>query len=335
MINVGIIGVGGLGGGHLNIYTKLPNAQVIALCDILPERVQGSAERVATNVSDGSGVAVQAKPYLDFREMVQDPDIDAVDICLPTDLHAETAVAALEAGKHVICEKPMALSVEECDRMIAAAKAADRVLMIAHCIRFWPEYVVLKRLIESGQYGKLRSASFQRLSGLPTWSESNWMADPKRSGGSILDLHIHDADYIHYLLGLPKYVTARGVEDQFGISQLTADYYYDDGVMVNAAGSWFNVVGFPFHMTFLIWLEQAVIEMDGARAPLTIYPVDGDPIVPELPEIDGYVGEIAHFLDCIEKGIQPQVVTAWDSRESIRLVMAEQEAVRTGKRIAL
>ena len=113
-----------------------------------------------------------------------------VDVCLPTDLHAEVTVAALEAGKHVLCEKPMALTVAECDRMVAAAKASGRFLMIAHCIRFWPEYIALKEIVDSGQYGKVTSALFRRISGLPKWSE--WFPNPQRSGGAILDLHIHD-----------------------------------------------------------------------------------------------------------------------------------------------
>ncbi len=240
MINVGIVGVGGIAGVHVSGYSKIDSARITALCDIIPERASGKIVSSTLNIGTVGGGArrLQVASYVELsRNSCRIPDIEVVDVCLPTDLHAEVAVAALEAGKHVLCEKPMALTVEDCDRMIAAAKASGRFLMVAHCIRFWPEYVALKEMVDSGKYGKVTSALFRRLSGLPKWSP--WFPEPALSGGAILDLHIHDVDYIQHLLGMPKRVVAGGVEDEHGIGQVMTRYCYDGGEAVYAEGGWY------------------------------------------------------------------------------------------------
>ncbi|HEY3378277.1 MAG TPA: Gfo/Idh/MocA family oxidoreductase, partial [Armatimonadota bacterium] len=211
MIRIGMVGMGGISGAHLPAYEKLADiAQVVARCDKIPERADGTAKGVAINIGGPAATALQATAYTDYRELLADPEVDVVDICLPTDLHAEVAIAALQAGKHVLCEKPMALNVAQCDRMIAAAQASGSIFMIAQCIRFWPAYVYLKELVDSGKYGKLTSAQFSRLSGPPIWASENWLLTPERSGGSLLDLHIHDTDYLSFLLGTPTSVSTRG-----------------------------------------------------------------------------------------------------------------------------
>lgn len=330
MINIGIVGVGGIAGVHLSSYRALENAHIAALCDIIPERARGEQLVSAINIGavDGGG-ALQVASYLDYREFVRDADIEVVDICLPTDLHAEVAIAALEAGKHVLCEKPMALTVAECDRMIDAAQASGRFLMIAHCIRFWPEYLALKEIVESGQYGAITWAFFRRLSGLPKWSP--WFPDPKRSGGAILDLHIHDVDFIQYLLGLPSSVDAVGVEDAHGIGQVLTRYGYEQDAVIYAEGAWAYPPTLPFRMTFLVRLAGATVEYNPGEKPFTVYPEEGDPFTPALLPGDGYQREIAYFLECVTRGVAPSIVTAHDARESVRLVLAEAQSVRSGQ----
>jgi len=333
MTNIGIVGVGGIAGAHLGCYGKLDNARIVALCDIIPERARG--EKLVSEINIGAvggGDVTQAASYLDYREFVQDADIEVVDICLPTYLHPEVAIAALEAGKHVLCEKPMALTVQECDRMADAARASERFFMIAQCIRFWPEYIALKELVDSGQYGKMTSAVFQRLSGLPKWS--NWYPNAARSGGAIHDLHIHDADYIHYLLGMPKYVSSRGVEDEHGIGEVITRYGYDGDAVVYAEGGWYYPPTFSFRMSFVVRMERAAVEYSLAK-PFTIYPEDGEPFTPELQPGDAYYREIAYFLECVATGKAPSIVTAVDARESVRLVLAEAQSVRTGAPVEL
>ncbi|OPZ86431.1 MAG: 1,5-anhydro-D-fructose reductase [bacterium ADurb.Bin429] len=319
MVNVGIIGMAGIAGAHLGGYDKCADARVVACCDVDPAKAERGAEQ-------------GARAYLDYRELLADPEVDAVSICLPTFLHADATVAALRAGKHVLCEKPMALTSADGDRMIAAAEAAGHVLMIAHCIRFWPEYQALKTIVEGGAYGAVQSALFTRLGGLPAWSANGWMRDPARSGGAILDLHIHDADYIAYLFGMPRRVRARGVETEFGINDLRVEYDYDDGRMIAAESAWYPSEHYPFQATFRVALERAVVQLDGRR-PLTVYPTAMPAFEPVLPPGDGYANEIADFIRCITRGACPSVAPAASSRDSLRLIEAEAAAVRTGEAV--
>ncbi len=321
MVNIGIIGMAGIAGAHLGGYDKHPEARVVACCDIDAEKAAKRAEQGAT-------------AYQDYRELLADPNVDAVSVCLPTFLHAEVSIAALQAGKHVLCEKPMALTVAECDRMLAAAEASGRVLMIAHCIRFWPEYEALKVIVDRGAYGAVQSAYFVRMGGMPMWSQGGWMRDPARSGGAILDLHIHDADYAAYLFGLPARVRARGIETELGINDLTVDYDYGDGRMITLQSAWYPSEHYPFRAGFRVALELAVVQMDGGQ-PLTVYPTAMPPFEPALPPGDGYSNEIADFLRCILRGEQPQIAPARASRESIRLIEAEVASIRRGEPVTL
>jgi len=334
VINIGLVGVGAVGRVHLSIYAELENARVVALCDKIPERAKGSEEGIAFNIGTVAGSTVQARAYTNYRRFLNDPDIEVVDICLPTDLHSRFAVAALEAGKHVLCEKPMARSVAQCDRMIAAAEASGRALMVAHCIRFWPEYVVLKEMVDSGKYGKVTSAVFRRLSLLPIWSSENWIITPKRSGGALLDLHVHDIDFIAHLFGMPAWVASSGIEDEHGVGEVVTQYGYP-GQTVVAEGGWYYPASFPFRMNFVVRMERATAEWDSRGGPLTVYPEGGDALTPDLPPGNGYTREIAYFLDCVSRGSKPEVVTPRDARESVRIALAEARSIRSGRRVTL
>lgn len=336
MLNIGMVGIGGISSVHLNAYNDLTDrAKIVARCDKIPERANGTAEGLTINIGGPSDVKIDAKAYTDYRQLIADPEVQVVDITLPTDLHAEVAVAALEGGKHVISEKPMARTVEECDRMIAAARASGKVFMVAHCIRFWPQYEFLKNAVEKGTYGKVQSAHFSRLSEKPTWSSENWLMNPGRSGGAILDLHVHDTDYISYLFGMPQAVASRGRENAEGIGYVFTDYQYNDGTKITAEGGWDYPAKFPFRMSFRVRFDNAVIEWDEPRAPLTVYPYQGEPVVPEMSAEFGYVREIRYFLDCVARNEQPVIVKPQDARESVRLIYAEMESIRSGRPVAL
>lgn len=133
-------------------------------------------------------------------ELIADKDVDLVSVCLPTHLHAEFAIKALKKGKHVFCEKPMAGSLEECDSMIEVAEKAGRKLMIGQCLRFWPEYELLKDYVENGKLGKLTGLFCFRGGGTPIWSAGNWLLQKDKSGGVLLDQHIHDIDTVNFLM---------------------------------------------------------------------------------------------------------------------------------------
>lgn len=336
MIRVGIVGLGFMGRMHYRCWSTLPGATVTAVCEANP-----AVLAAAGKPTEGVNVAGAADHIdLDSLEVFDSLDalvasgqVDAVSITLPTFLHADTTVKALEGGLHVLCEKPMALSVAECDRMAAAARAAGKILQIGHCIRFWPEYVVARELIRGGRYGKVVAATFRRFSALPGWSPQSWFADEAKSGGQPLDLHIHDTDYVHYLFGMPESVSSVGDP---GLAYIATQYRYPDGVAVVAESSWRFAPGFAFEMSFNIILEGASILYDLTRTPnFRILTADGsDPGIP-LPPGDGYSREVEHFAGLVAGEAVEPVITPEQARETIRLVLAEKQSAREGRPILL
>jgi predicted dehydrogenase len=268
--------------------------------------------------------------------MLQSERLDAVSITLPTHLHKDFSIKALQAGMRVLCEKPMALTLSDCDEMIAVSKVAERTLMIGHCIRFWPEYAKTKEIIDSGQYGRVLSATFRRFSQPPVWSSDNWMMDDARSGGMVLDLHIHDTDYIHYVFGIPKAVRSSGLTDTTGIRHIQTRYDYGDDSVITAEGSWLMSKSFGFEMSFTIALEKATIVYDCTRDPaFKICPAEGDAFTPKIEAGDGYLLEIEHFAEKIQGRQLAEVISPDQSRKSIQIIQAEQQSVLENRTVEL
>ncbi len=341
MIRVGVIGAGFIGRNHFNQYEKLADrCRVVALCDKDAERRAGDWSKVGGNLADAQGSKRNLdaiKPCVDWRELIAEAGIDAVDICAPTHLHREISVAALGAGKHVLCEKPMALSVEDCDAMIAAGKAAGRVLMVAQVIRFWPEYVWLKRVFDSGEFGPLRALHLRRQTSAPTYSLGNWIINPDLSGGAIVDLHVHDVDYALHLLGKPKHVYAQSYpRSGGGYDRVHAAWHYRPELVVQVEAFWDLYPGFTFNMGFTAAFEKASVVWDmKGGVPLTLYEPGREPQQPKVPEEDGYLTEIAYFLSCIAEGRAPAVTTPEQSRDAIAIALAEKQSASTGAVVAI
>ena len=336
MLRIGIVGFGFMGRMHHRCWLGADGATVAAICEANPEVVQRATQPAgnidgASETIDLTGVAV----YEDFATMLREASLDAVSITAPSFLHAQLSIQALEAGVHVLCEKPMALTVEECDAMIAAADSADRTLMIGHCIRFWPEYAKAKEIVASGEYGAVRSATFRRLGAAPGWTA--WFLDGDKSGGVALDLHVHDADYIHYLLGMPKAVRADAARFDSGmIGHISATYDYGDGSVVTAEGSWMLPPSFGFEMTFHIILERAAIVLSpAAESAFRVCTVDGDAYTPDVPEGDGYTHEISLFARVLQGQEAPTIAPPQQSRDTMRLVLAEKESADSGQPVTL
>ncbi|MFO0956476.1 MAG: Gfo/Idh/MocA family oxidoreductase [Isosphaeraceae bacterium] len=255
MIRVGIVGLGFMGRMHYRCWSSLSGAKVTAVCESNPKTLAAAGEAVSGNVSGAADrIDLESlRVFSDLDEMLKSGQVDAVSITLPTFLHADATVKALNAGLHVLCEKPMALSVEDCDRMIAAAESSGKALQIGHCIRFWPEYAVARDLIRGGRYGKLVAASFRRYSAMPGWSPDSWFADESRSGGQPLDLHIHDTDYVHFLAGMPESVSSMADPAQ---TYIATQYRYPDGPSIVAESTWRMAPGFSFEMSFAMVLSH-------------------------------------------------------------------------------
>ena len=186
MTRVGIIGIGFIGWIHWLAYHRLGGVRVAAISESIPERRAGDWRSIKGNFGPpGEQVDLTGiNAYADLEELIRDPDVDLVDITLPTALHADVAIRALEAGKHVFCEKPMALRLADCERMAEAAKKNDRLLMIGHVLPFFPEYDWARKVIRSGEYGRLRGGAFRRVISDPTWIKDFW--SPERIGGPML-----------------------------------------------------------------------------------------------------------------------------------------------------
>ncbi len=248
MLRVGITGFGFMGQTHYKCWKAVEGADVVAVCDVNPNIVEDT-KRAVGNIGDTEQAIdfSSLQLYTDFEEMLKSGELDAVSITLPTSLHADFSIKALASGVNVFCEKPMALNVEDCERMIAEAGRSGKVLQIGHCVRFWPEYAKAKQIVDSGEYGRVVAATFQRLGAAPTWSIDNWFLDEKRSGGMALDLHIHDTDFVQYLFGVPRAVCSFGAKGPGGgLLHIVTQYLYDDDKVVTAEGGWGMMPAFGF-----------------------------------------------------------------------------------------
>jgi len=338
MLKVGIIGMGMMGWFHARRYLSMANAELVAIADVTPERLEAT-EAVVGNLADaGQAVDLDALArYGDGSALIAEADVDVVDICLPSFLHAPYTIEALNAGHHVICEKPMALSVDDADRMIDAARRAGRQLMIAQCIRFWPEYRYLKQCVEKETYGKLLSLNMYRMGGRPIWSWENWFTDPARSGGPPYDLHIHDVDFVNYMLGMPNQIqaTARRSEATGAYDVVHAIYAYAGGPQVHMHAGW-SAAQTPFVAGFDAWFERGFLRLDNRHdPPLTVYddPRQGKGHPAEHERGDAYYGEIAYFLNCVESGSPPVECMPQSARDSLRLIDLEIQAIENGQTV--
>jgi len=338
MKRIGIIGLGFMGNMHFNNYAKIEGVKVVAICDIDKQKLTGKSG-TAGNISgadkqlDLTGVST----YTDAAVMFKEAKLDAVSITLPTYLHKEYTIMALNAGVDVLCEKPMAMDQKQCQEMIDAANKAGKILQIGHCIRFWPEYVKTKEIIDSGKYGKVKAATFHRLSLTPTWSWDNWLMDEKRSGGAMLDLHIHDTDYIQYIFGMPTSVFAKGSKDSIkGYGHIMTQYIYNDDKVITAEGGWLMTPSFGFQMSFDITLEDATIRYDCTRTPaFKLCPKQGEAFTPEILTGDGYILEMIHFVNALNGKPVPQIITPKQSMQSVVLIEAEKKSADSVEKVKI
>lgn len=334
-MRVGIVGLGFMGRMHYRCWKAVPGVELVAVCEANPQVLAAAGASSEGNIG-GAAEAIDLdalEVFSDLDALIRSNLVDAISITLPTFLHADSTIKALEAGLHVLCEKPMALNLDDCDRMVAAAESTGRVLQIGHCIRFWPEYVVARELVLGGTYGAVVAASFRRYTAQPAWSADSWFADEARSGGQPLDLHVHDSDYIHYLFGMPGSVTSAG---DHALSAISTQYHYPGGPVITAESNWRMSSSFGFEMSFNIMLERATLQYDLTRpTPFRVCPHDGDAFTPDVPPGDGYSREIEHFARIASgEPIEP-VVTPQQSRDTIRLVLAEKQSAREVRRVEL
>jgi len=339
-VRIGLIGCGFMGLTHLKAYRQLEGVEIVAICDAYRLPPDGDFSGIGGNIGDDDTVKLdmtKVKAYTDYKEVLADPDIDVVDICVHTVQHPEIAIAALAAGKHVVCEKPMARTSEEGRAMVEAAKNSDGFLMPAMCIRFWPEWAWLKKAIDSGEYGKVLGARFRRVAEPPGWSKNMFM-DGEKSGGALLDLHIHDTDFVQYCFGKPESVFSTGYTKVSGaIDHIVTQYQVAGGASVVAEGGWAMTPGFGFSMTYTVNFEKATADYDVARGEeaLKLWVEDQEVEIVSCAGGDGYIGELQHAVECAATGTRPTLVTVEDGASAVEICEAEEESIRTGQPVKL
>ncbi len=328
MISVAILGAGFMGGAHAANYKRLEDR-------VRVKRVVARSLDRAARVAD----VVGAVPSTDLEEAVLDPEIDAVDICLPSALHRTWTERALEAGKDVFLEKPIALTADDADAVVDAAARRGAVLVVGLVLRFWPEYVELQHRVASGELGRPRAVSTYRLSPPIDWND--WMADREQSGGVPVDLLVHDFDQMNWLLGEPRRVFAR--EPRPGHVQALVEY--DDATGL-AEGSVAMPRSYPFSSNIRVLCDEGVAEYafsaaavegegnigasESARG-LRVTPHDGPSVTIPVESADPWGPALEYFVDCVDQGRQPEQATADQASRALLVSLAANRSLESGK----
>ena len=340
MIRIGIVGVGFMGMIHFLAARKLKDARVEAICSRDEKKLAGDWRSIQGNfgprgeMMDLGGI----KKYRNLDDMLADKDIDMIDICNPTHLHPENAIKALQAGKHVLVEKAIALDTKDADAMLAAAKKAKRLLMVAHVLPFFPEFAFAATAIRSGQFGKLLGAHFKRIISKPDWSAE--IGDASKTGGPAVDLHIHDTHFIGLVCGVPKHVFSTGVVSGDAVDHLTTAYLYGPGgPAVTCSSGALTMKGRPFVHGYEIYLENATLVYESGTCPLTVLKADGSSEQPKLTGGDeataAFIIEIQAAVDGIKANREHDYLSGKLARDALVLCYRECESVKTGKIVAV
>jgi predicted dehydrogenase len=338
-INVAVVGLGFMGVTHIKAYRQIPGVHIAGICDAVRLPVDGDFSSIAGNLGGGEPLKLdmsQTKATKNLDELLADPGIDLIDLCVPTMVHPKLAVAALKAGKHVVCEKPLARTAALAREIVAAAESAKGFFMPAMCIRFWPEYAWVKQAIVAGTYGKVLAARFRRVGEPPGWSKE--FMDGAKSGGALLDLHIHDVDFVQYCFGRPKTVYATGFSQlSTAVDHVVAQYTVAGGASVTAEGGWAMSSGFGFNMEYTVQFENATADYSLARGAdaLRLFEKGQQPRTIKPPGGDGYIGELTHMVECIRANKPPTVVTPRDGASAVEICEAEEKSIQTGQVVPL
>jgi len=343
MIGVGIVGIGFMGMIHYLAARKVQGAKVVAISTRDADKLAGDWTSIQGNFGprgarmDLSGVAC----YPDFAAILADPKVDLVDLCVPNDAHGRMAIEALRAGKHVLVEKPIALSTAEADAMVAAARAAGRLLLVAHVLPFFPEFAFALEAVRSGRYGSLQAAHLMRVISKPDWSSG--IADPNRSGGPAIDLHIHDTHFIGLICGVPRAVHSSGIVEDGAVVYLTTQYLYErPDLAVSCVSGALSQGGRPFAHGFELYFQRATLAFEFANLagqghvamPLSVILPDGTVERPELgasDPVDSFALELTVATQAAASGVEPPQLSGDLARQALMLCLAEIESVKTRK----
>lgn len=339
MVRIGLAGIGFMGWIHYLAYKGLNGAKLTAVSSRDRTKLNGDWRSIRGNFGppgemvDLSGVARHER----YEDLLADPNVDLIDICNPTHLHPEFAIAALRAGKHVLVEKAIALTPEQADAMVAAARESGKLLMVAHVLPFFPEFAYAADVIRSGKFGKLLAGHFVRVISRPDWSAE--MADASKTGGPAVDLHVHDTHFIGLVCGVPKGVTSTGVIENGVVQHLTTTYDYGaGGPAITCTSGALAMSGRPFVHGYELFLEKATLTYQSGTCPLTcITSGKSEPVV--LPgggsETSAFTQEIQAAVDGVVSGKMPDLLSGQLARDALVMCHKECESVLKRQWIAM
>lgn len=325
MLKVAVLGAGTMGTVHSKAYSRMDRADLVGIVDMRPAVGKKLADSCNTN----------AYTSLDALLAEQNPDV--IDVCLPTYLHRTYVERAAELGKHVVCEKPIARSLEDADSMILACMTAGVRLFVGHVVRFFPEYREMKSIIDSGKIGTVGTVRTFRGGGFPTGWE-DWYASVERSGSLVVDLAIHDFDFLRWCFGKVERVYAKSLHgrDANRMDHALVSLRFESGVIGHLEASWAEPSG--FHTSFEAAGTGGIVSHNSDEAT----PVHsllrgghanthGGVAVPDSPLLTSpYFTELEHFLTCIETG-ESSIVTAEDAYHALQISLAANQSIRTGE----
>ena len=340
MVRIGIVGIGFMGMIHYLASKKLQGGKVTALCSRDKKKLDGDWRSIQGNfgprgeMMDLAGI----KKYPDLDDMLADKDIDLIDICTPTHQHCPMALRALEAGKHVLVEKAIALEAGDADAMVAAARKAGKLLMVAHVLPFFPEFAYAAQAIRGGKYGKLLGGHFKRVISRPDWSSD--IGDAAKTGGPAVDLHIHDTHFIGLVCGVPGSVFSTGVVADNVVSYLTTQYLYGPGgPAITCSSGALAQKGRPFVHGYEIYLEKATLVYESGTCPLTLYSEDGKAEQIQLggggEATTAFTLELEAAVAGVESGKEPDLLSGKLARDALVLCHKECESVQTGRAVVV
>ncbi|MBC7223588.1 MAG: Gfo/Idh/MocA family oxidoreductase [Anaerolineae bacterium] len=326
-----LVGAGRIARVHARNITDLPGCRLVGVYDPDPEQVR----RFARDFSIAA--------FASLEDLWASPEVDAVAVCSPLFAHRDHVVGAARAGKHIFCEKPIALTLDQADEMIAAAREAGVVFMVGHVVRFMVEYCRIQEWAAQGVLGELRGAYAARLSGISAGSWRGWMLQPGR-GLAVLDAHIHDLDYLLWLLGPARRVRAAGWRFPTGTwAHATSWVEFAGGHVAVAEGSFAVPQGFPFTMYLRVIGSEgaAVFSFEGDdyatpwRKTLSLYRQGHPPQTVDTTPINPYREEMKAFLQAVQEGLWPARGHPEDARAALALTLAVQRALETGQEVEL
>ena len=349
MHGIGIIGLGFMGMTHFEGAKGITGGQVVALATRSEKKRRGDWSDIQGNFGPRGSAETDltdVTPYEDYHDLLADPNVALVDICLPTDKHEQVVTEALAAGKHVLVEKPISVDLDAADRMVAVAQEAGKLLMVAQVLPFFPEFRWLRETVESGKYGKLRAASFHRVITSPDWSDN--MADFRKLGGWGIDLHIHDNHFISLLCGVPKQVFSRGLLMDGLVNHVSTQYLFDDpDLTVSCISGGIAADGLKFNQGYEVFLEEATIQFDAGtygsdwvvNRPLTLITNDGAVTNPDPGGSDSWCAafteELQAAVDSVSKGEPHPTLSGQLARDALQICLAEAESIRERKAVEI